>query len=489
MSDQKRLLTKSAYGYGLVCDRLLWIYQNQRNRLPEPDEIAQAIFDQGHAIGNLAKTLYPDGVEIDWGSGHDAGIAQTGAALAERRPIFEAGFRHGKTHARADILKPSASGRWDLIEVKSSSGVKEEHLDDVAFQKHVYQGAGVRLGRCFVMHVDKTYVRRGALDVSRLFKLTDVTADIKPLAADLPSEIKRQLSIASKPEPPKSEAGPQCGDCGLYRECWSFLPERNVLCLNQAGQKGYDLIYQGILRIKDIPEGYPLSTKQAIQVNCEKTGEPHVERTRIRGFLDRLKYPLHFLDFETFMAGIPPYDELSPYEQIPFQYSLHAVPSPGARVEHYSFLSDGSTDPRPEVLETLKKRLGRAGSVVSYNAPFEIHVLDSCASHFPGQGRWVESIRPRFIDLMAPFRNFHYYHPDQNGSASLKAVLPVLAGRSYEGLEISNGQMAGIRFREMAFGNAGEERKKSIIKALETYCRQDAEGMLEIVKALGSLCR
>jgi hypothetical protein len=126
--------------------------------------------------------------------------------------------------------------------------------------------------------------------------------------------------------------------------------------------------------------------------------------------------------------------------------------------------------------------------VVAYNAPFEIRVLDSCTSHFPANRRWFESIRPRFIDLMVPFRNFDYYHPDQNGSASLKAVLPVLTGKSYEGLEIADGQEAGLRFREMAFGNVGNDRKKAIRKALEIYCRQDAEGMLEVVKALGILC-
>lgn len=172
-------------------------------------------------------------------------------------------------------------------------------------------------------------------------------------------------------------------------------------------------MHQNILRIKDIPEDYPLTDKQSIQLNCEKTGQPHVETERIQAFLKKLKYPLHFLDFETFMIAVPPCDEISPYEQVPFQYSLHVVPSPGAQVEHYSFLSDGSTDPRPEVLDTLKMRIGRTGSLVAYNAPFEVRVLESCAGNFPKYEGWVESIRPRFVDLLIPFRDFHYYHPDQ----------------------------------------------------------------------------
>ncbi len=489
MPKPKHLLTKTAYGYGLNCDRFLWIYQNDRERLPDVDESTQAIFDQGHQIGNLAKTLFPKGIEIDWSPGHEAGIAQTSRILGERRPVFEAGFQHGMTHARADILNPSARGKWDLIEVKSSSQVKEDHLSDVAFQKHVYESAGISVGRCFVMHVDKTYVRKGELDVNGLFALADVTGDIKPLGADLPDEIKRQLSIMSKAKAPEAAVGPHCDGCALHDECWYFLPERHVFLLNRAGQKAYDLMNQGILAIKDIPDDYRLTPRQAIQVSCEKTGEPHMETQKIQAFLQKLKYPLYFLDFETFMTAVPPYDEMSPYEQTPFQYSLHFLPSARAKAEHYSYLSDGTTDPRPELLDRLKKQLSPTGSIVSYNATFEINVLKSCAGHFPQYATWLESIRTRFVDLLIPFREFHYYHPDQSGSASLKDVLPALTGQSYEGLEIADGQAASLRFREMAFGSLSEARKMEIRKALEIYCHQDTEGMIEILKALQRLCR
>jgi hypothetical protein len=485
----KRLLTKTAYGYGLVCDRYFWIYQNEREQLPEADEATQAIFDQGHLIGDMAKSLFPDGMEIDWCKGHEAGIAQTASLLGERRPIFEAGFRHGDAHARADILKPSTGGGWELIEVKSSARVKEEHHHDVAFQKHVYAGAGISIRRCFVMCVDTAYVRKGELEANRLLKLTDVTADIKPLMAKVPPEVKRQLSVMRKPKPPDCSLGSHCSDCPLYDQCWSFLPERHVFSLYRAGQKAFDLMDQGILKINDIPEEYSLTQRQSIQATCERTGEPHIEPKGIQAFLKQLKYPLCFLDFETLMAAVPPYDEMSPYEQVPFQYSLHVVSSPGASVEHHSYLSQGSTDPRPEVLSNLKKQLGSKGSIVAYNSAFETRVLERCVAHFPKYEKWLEAIRPRMVDLYAPFRDFHYYHPDQNGSASLKAVLPVLTGRSYEGFEIADGQAASLRFREMAFGNLEASRKKAIRKALETYCRQDAEGMLGIVNALQRMCQ
>jgi len=483
----KHLLTKSAFRFGLACDRFFWIYQNARESLPEVDESTQAIFDQGHLVGNLAKTLYPGGTEIDWSSGHKAGIAQTRDAVGERKPLFEAGFQDGMTHARADILNPSSRGKWDLIEVKSSTSAKEDHFYDVAFQKHVYEGAGIGIDCCSVMHVNRNYVRIGKLDVKQLLECTDVTNEIRPLASGIPDEIKRQLSVMSLPDPPDPALVPMCSECVLYPECWAFLPDHNVVSLYYIGRKAGELMDRNILAIKDIPDGYPLTPKQSIQVACEKTGKPYIDLPAIREFLGRLQYPLYFLDFETFMTAVPPYDDSRPYDNVPFQYSLHVVRSPGSGVKHRSFLSDGKSDPRPEILKMLKSELGGKGSIVAFNAGYEIRVLKSCVVYFPEYGAWVQSILPRFVDLLIPFRDFYYYHPDQNGSNSLKAVLPALTGRGYGGLDISEGQTASLRFMEMAFGEVDEARRKEIRGALEAYCSQDTEGMIDIVEALRNL--
>ncbi len=489
VGKKKHLLTKSAFLHGLVCDRFFWIYQNDRERLPAVDERQQAIFDQGHQIGDLAKLLYPGGIQIDWDDGHEAGIAQTAALLTKRKPIVEAGFQDGELHARADVLNPAAGEKWDLIEVKSSSKVKEEHLPDLAFQRHLYEKAGIRINRCILMHVDMSYVRRGKIEETKLFACEDVTAHIEPLKQEITAEIKRQLSVMAKAEAPAPVMRPACQDgCPLHDECWHFLPEHNVFSLYSSGKKSYDLMSRNILAIEDIPSDFPLTPKQSIQVACARSGKSYVQQGAIAAFLKKLQYPLYFLDLETFMMVVPPYDELSPYEPVPFQYSLHIIKSRGSRTEHYSYLSEGKTDPRPEILEGLKKRLGRTGSIVSFNATFEKRVLKSCAQHFQGFQPWVESLIPRFVDLLIPFREFHYYHPDQDGSASLKAVLPVLTKRSYKELTIADGEAASLRFREMAFGSLPAAEKDKIRKALETYCHQDTEGMIDILKALERLC-
>jgi hypothetical protein len=488
MPAKKPLLTKSAYLLGMQCDKLLWVYQNQRELMPEVDESTQAIFDQGHRVGDLAKTLYPEGIEIDWSAGHDRGIAQTRAVLQERKPLFEAGFVDGRTHARADILAPAANGRWDLIEVKSSSKVKDEHIPDVAFQKQVYEGAGIRIHKCFVMHIDTSYVRYGEVDAEQLMLRTEVTQEVKARADEVESESRRMISVISAKKCPKVDVGPHCADCPLHDDCWSFLPQRHVFALHRGGEKCFELMDQGILRVQDIPDGYRMNKTQAVQVACEKSGKPHIDMDRIEEFVGRLQYPLHFLDFETFMVAVPPYDRMSPYEAIPFQYSLHVIEAPGKRARHYSYLADGSCDPRPELLAGLKAQIGNSGSIVAFNATFEKRILYLCSRHFPEFAGWIESINSRFVDLHVPFRQFDYYHPDQEGSTSLKAVLPALTDLKYDDLEIAGGQTASLRFAEMAFGNLTATEKKAIRKALEIYCHQDTEGMVKIVRVLERLC-
>ena len=488
MTPKRQHLTKSAFLLGLQCDKLLWMYQNQRDQIPEADETAQAVMRQGYCVGDLAKTLYPDGIEIDWTNGHEQGIAITRSALRRSKPLFEAGFVHGSLHARADILKPAANGRWDLIEVKSSSRVKEEYIPDVAFQKQVYEGAGIRINRCYVMHVDTSYVRDGEVDAEGLLQRTEVTDEVKASVDMVRSEARRMVQVMNAGRCPEVGIGPHCDGCALYDDCWAFLPERHVFSLNRGGQKCYQLMEQGIVKMADVPDDFPLNEKQAIQVACEKSRKPHVRAEKIGEFLRSLKYPLHFLDFETFAVAIPPYDRLSPYEAVPFQFSLHVVEGPRKRAEHHSLLANGSDDPRPELLGRLKELISRVGSIVAFNAAFEKRVLYLCSCRFPELAGWVQSLGSRFVDLHLPFSRFDYYHPDQQGSTSLKAVLPAMTGLRYDGLEIADGQIASLRYAEMAFGNVTAERRRAIRKALEVYCYQDTEGMVEIVRVLRGLC-
>jgi hypothetical protein len=181
------------------------------------------------------------------------------------------------------------------------------------------------------------------------------------------------------------------------------------------------------------------------------------------------------------------FDGLGPYQTVPFQFSLHIQDQLGGPLQHRGFLADGATDPRPEFIRQLRTALPKAGSVVVYNASFEAGVLNRLAETHPEHDAWIGNVRDRMIDLLDPFKAFAYYHPDQHGSASIKAVLPALTGRTYATLAIQEGDAASREFVRVHFGQVPESERRQVRRRLEEYCGQDTEGMAWIVEALRRL--
>ncbi len=218
-----------------------------------------------------------------------------------------------------------------------------------------------------------------------------------------------------------------------------------------------------------------------------RTGQPHLDKPRLQTFLAQLACPVSYLDFETFGTAIPLFDELWPYQQVPFQFSLHVVRSPGAKPEHHQFLADGRVDPRPEFMRSLRAVLPDAGSIVIYNAAFEMRRLEECSELLAEHRPWLGKLRKRVIDLLVPFRGFHYYHSSQAGSASMKAVLPALTGKGYGHLAIREGDTASREYLRVTFGEVSEAERQRVRRQLEEYCGLDTAGMLQIVDALQRL--
>jgi hypothetical protein len=243
----------------------------------------------------------------------------------------------------------------------------------------------------------------------------------------------------------------------------------------------------GIVSLADIPTDLRLTDNQTIQRRAAISGQPHIDRPAIAAFLSQLEYPLQFLDFETFGTAIPLFDGVKPYQQVPFQFSLHVVRSPGAAPEHFSFLAEGRGDPRPEFMRQLKTVVSSSGSVVVYNASFEKGRLDECCDLLPEYRSWYRQVERRIVDLLLPFRGFRYYHPAQCGSASMKAVLPALTGRGYEGLEIQEGGTASLEFLRVTYADVAPKERQRVRKQLEEYCGLDTEGMVWIVDTLRKL--
>ena len=484
-------LSKSKYLAGLQCSKLLWYNYNAKEVIPAPDEATQAMFDQGHQVGELAKTLFPDGVEVAKGNlDFEQVLRQSEAAVKLRKPLFEAAFKHKEAYARADILNPVGKDQWDIIEVKSSTEVKGVNLHDLALQRYTYEGAGLKVRRCNLMHINNGYVRHGEIDPKQLLLQEDVTEHVDELIPQVERNLQEMIVVIRMRKYPEIPIGPRCSDpyeCPLHSLCWSFLPDHNVFTLYRLGQKGFELLETGVRKILDIPQEYRLTGPQRIQVESVRSGRPFFDKIAVGTFLKELEYPLYFLDFETFGTAVPLFDEVRPYQQVPFQFSLHIVRSEGAKPEHRSYLSDGAVDPRPEILRLLKSLLGESGSVVAYNAAFEKRILQESCGACLEYSSWFKEVEGRIVDLLRPFRAFHYYHPDQRGSASIKSVLPAITGTGYEGMEIADGGTASLEFLRVTFGEAAPAARRQVRRQLENYCGLDTLGMKLIVDKLKGL--
>lgn len=483
-------LSKSRYLNGLQCPRLLWVASNEPERIPEPDAATQHIFDQGHLVGELAKKLFPGGTDVP-AEDFMGNIAMTKELLRQRRPLFEAGVLSGQIYSRADILNPVNEDEWDIIEVKSSTSVKDINYHDVSFQKLCWEDAGLKIRRCFLAYIDNQYVKNGEINPNELFFIQDISDEVAEATKGLRDRIAQMLDIIGTQTCPVEEIGPHCNDpypCPIA-ECWEGLPEHNVFTLYYGGRKSHELYRSGILDIAHIPGGYKLNDKQRIQCQCVVSGRPYQDREAIRQFLSGLEYPLYYLDFETFGTAIPLFDGTRPYQNIPFQFSLHIQETSEGEPKHYSFLAEGRQDPRPELLSSLSKLTGDSGSVIAYNKSFEEGVLNDLGTAFPEYAGWTENVVSRLADLIVPFRSFHYYHPSQKGSASLKSVLPAVTGLGYEEMPIASGDNASLAFVSIAFGDVAVEEVARIREELLAYCALDTRGMVRIMERLKEIAK
>ena len=481
-----KLLSKSKYLNGLQCPKLLWISFNRPDLIPQPDAVTQNRFDQGNLVGNLAKQLFPQGVDIPTDD-FMKNIRMTKELLKQRKPLFEAAVMVGQRYSRADILSPVNEEEWDIIEVKSSTEVKDINLHDVSFQELCWEDSGVRIRKCFLAYINNKYIKDGDINPHELFILEDISARVEEVGNDILNRIDEMFEIVIMADCPETPIGSQCDEpyeCALNGFCRANLPEHNVFTLYYGGKKACELYNLGITEIAEIPPIFQLNEKQQIQRSCIVNNNTHLDRERIQLFLGQLQYPLYFLDFETFNTVIPLFDGTHPYQNIPFQFSLHIKETPESGLRHISFLAKGKNDPRPDLLDSLSRNIGDSGSIVAYNKQFEEKVLKDLSIAFPEYADRINSMLPRFIDLLVPFRAFAYYNPSQKGSASLKKVLPAVTGMDYMGLEIGKGDDASLAYLDMTYGDLSDEECLTIREQLLAYCGLDTEGMVRIIEKL-----
>ncbi len=490
---KKTIISKSKYLSGLQCKKYFWYQVNARDQIPGPGFSTMFIFKQGTMVGHFAKKLYPDGIDLEKINDIKLQLIKTIELLEERKPLFEASSRSNNVYRRADILDPAENGQWDIIEVKSSTQLKEVNIHDVSFQKYCFDQAGIKIRRCYLLNINNQYIREKEIDPKGLFRQNDITYGVEEFLLAIEGRIEEMQGVAARENPPEIPIGRHCSNpynCPLKEKCWEFLPDNHVFNLWGNKDRATKLYQEGIFSIKDIPDLDGLNLKQQIQLECAKTGKPKIDKSEISNFIAGLKYPLYFFDFETLSAAMPIYDGTKPFQKIPFQYSIHIIDKLEGNSKHHDFLAEGTDDPREELLLNLKEHLGEEGSILVYYESFEKGVLRELAETFPENKKWINSAIERIVDLYQPFKDFYYYHPSQRGSASIKNVLPAITDLSYKGMEIADGQSASVYFLYIC-GNydvyekcPSHEEVKRIREALIDYCRMDTGGMIHMLRAL-----
>jgi hypothetical protein len=485
-----KYLTKSRYTLGLQCLKALWLSIHKPDLAAPLDEATSHRFRVGTLIGEYARRLFAGGVLIEEDHFHlKEAVASTQRHVDGGVPaIFEATAEYGRVLCRADVLQRIADNTFDLYEVKMSTSVKEEHVPDVAIQHYCMTRAGYKIRNNYLMHVNKNYVRNGEISVGKLLAAEDVTPLIHKYVSTIGEEIPRFVAVIDLPECPAVPIGAQCNvpyKCAFYDHC---NPPHEDYTINELprGEKAIATLKAiGIKYLIDVPVDFPLSDRQRLVVRANKSSEPVINKAAIKEFLDTLVYPLYYFDFETINPAIPLFNNSRPYQNQPFQFSLHVQKEPGGACVHHEFLSNERRDPRRELIEEMLKLLGKTGSIVAYNMNFEIGVIKGLADSFPEYKKRLLALVPRFRDLIVPFRSGYYVHRDFHGSASLKDVQPVVVpSLSYKKLEIQEGETASLKYEKWMSGEMETGEWEKTRQALLQYCGLDTEAMVEIVNTL-----
>ncbi len=482
-------LTKSDYLKFLIHSAYLWLAKYAKDELPEFNEVAQANVDQGNAVEAVAIGLWPHGhlIDVSMFDGPDESARQMRPGGPE--VLFQPSvLTDRRLYVRSDVMIRRGTS-WDLYEIKGAASAKTAHLLDLAFQRYVWEEAGVTIGRSFVVHINAQYVRDGAIDPEQLFTTVEVTDQIQPLAASTADKVAEAMAVMKLPDAPNDApelAGDWFGYRDIYRHLHTDIPAGSVLNLTRLNLGQIKaLAQQGITAIGDIPDDLDLKPQQQAQIEVVRSGVPHIHHEKIKHSLSELVYPLYFLDYETFASAIPLYNGVRPYQQLPFQYSLHIVETAGGPLLHKEFLARGEDYPVPELLAHMQADFGPAGSVIVWNKSFEMGCNDAMAALHPEFADFLADVNTRVYDLMEIFANGWYADPGFMGSASIKKVLPVLVPElSYKDLGIGEGMTAQIRWMRAARGELTAEKTQQVYDDLVEYCGQDTLAMVKIYEVI-----
>ena len=499
-------LSKSKYTSFRKCPKCLWLgaYKPEEQVI---DPSTQNRFDVGTNVGELAKGLFGSSTDVTTltDDGHldiKSMLTRTQQCLNDgTENICEAAFSHNGCYCAVDILRKTDNG-YAIYEVKSSTSAdKEVYAQDVAFQKWVLTQCGVNVTGTYLVCINNQYVRNGALDIHQLFSINDISKAVEAEYPQVAANCNKAKAVLDNTVEPAVSIGSHCHEpygCGFMsyclRQCGIPDNEPTVFDLYRSSfDKQLEHVHNGIVTFPDIiKSGINLTPMQKIQVDCTMHGTTHIDKAALREFLNTLSYPIYHLDFETMMPIFPPFDGTRPYQQIPFQYSLHIEHDDGT-LEHREFLGNGVDDPRRSLAEQLCRDIPLNVCTLAYNKGFECGRINELAQFYPDLADHLRNIADHIVDLIDPFRAGYYYVPAMGGSFSIKSVLPALfpddPNLNYHNLSelCQNGGDAMTifpRIKDMSPDEAAAARE-----ALLRYCELDTFAMVKVLSKLRELAR
>ena len=485
-------LSKSKIMAYRQCPKRLWLEVNHPEKR-EDSQAAEASFRLGDEASLAAQKYYDPkqkGTIIARGKNFESAIVRSQALLSAPKsaPIFEAAIATDQTLAFVDVMRPAHHGKkiWDLIEVKASTSVKEYHRDDVAFQAFVAKAIDLSVNKVILAHINNQFIYPGRQDYEGLFTEADLTQEAFSREAEVKEWVKESQSIAKQKDMPDIQTGPHCHDpyeCGFFKFCQSqeeqadypidWLPRKSANLKDEIETKG-------IKSMNDVPDAW-LNEKQKRVKAYTISGEAFFDKEKSAKTLAGYEPPYYFLDFETINFAVPIWAGARPYQQIPFQFSLHAFSKENI-LWHTEFLDLSGDDPAYPLARELVLGCSLSGPIFAYNAPFEKKCIKGLAERFEEFDEALMSIHDRIIDLL-PIARDCYYHPNQEGSWSLKKVLPTIDQEmNYQKLDVQGGDMAMEAYREAIHVDTDQERKEEIRKQLLEYCKQDTLALIQLWK-------
>jgi hypothetical protein len=487
---EKHLLSKSTYMYGCQCPKRLHLHKYRPDLKNPVDERVQYVKDSGTSVGILAQELFPGGVDAtpkDTYS-YQESVIKTQELIAQGATIiYEAVFQYEGVLCALDMLVKEGDA-WHAYEVKGGGGVKAQYVHDAAFQYYVITHCGLELEDISIVHLNKKYVRNGALEIQKLFAKQSILKEVVELQSSIQRKTAELKNVLQHPEP-VLDIGPHCAapyDCDFTNHCWAHIPKVDSVFDLGSHAAVWKLYAVGHIHLDHIPQDYKLSKYLLLQLSHYHSGEPFIDQEALQKFLGGIQYPVYFLDFETVWPGVPEFDNAAPFQQIPFQFSLHVQHSADALTEHYEFLGDGKTDPREAFMHKMIGHLGTEGTILCYNTTFEKSRIKELAALFPQHADTLLGFTTRMADLMQPFQKRWYYHPEFKGGYSIKNILPVLCpDLRYDALDIREGDTASKVYAQLKMQD--DDTAALPREHLLAYCKMDTLAMVRVLGFLRGL--